>query len=543
MAKVGSFAFLPEPFYFSPSIVKYLGRVWICVVSNNDDEFILGKWEELRSGDRRLNALDRTVGYYQPTVNMPGLDLTQLFEGIIYPNSIYQGNAFEPDQQFPIDAILQDQSFYPTEVDLTAIVYDGEKYIAPANLPNYSAVLGSVDNENWVIGKLTNAGIGITDIIYAGGYYVMTSTNSATPILRSNNGIEWTTNGYYTPYSFLPYDVSPYDMTSLSVSALALNSVGYYNGYYIAGGENIIRSEDSYVWYKVTDFNPAYNYQIYGINAVTTQDYSGIIAVGKGKLPEQSTGVAELIDTDLVFYTLDSGLSWTQVNSLTPKGFYGVTSNGTVAIAVGEQGVIYYSQNGADWFGITEAGIISVNSSTDQVNITSTVGMAVNDPIVFNSSFSNIVAGTVYYIKTIDSPTQITISNTLGGSTKNLTEATSIPLQSIVALYNPADPNPSSLRDVIYANSVWIAVGDNGTVKTSTDYLNWTIQTTDTTDSLKGITYNEDTLSFTAVGDNNTIITSDDNGVTWTNVSILNVDPPVYTVQGAPFEFGYGPEE
>ena len=543
MAKVGSFAFLPEPFYFSPSIVKYLGRVWICVVSNNDDEFILGKWEELRSGDRRLNALDRTVGYYQPTVNMPGLDLTQLFEGIIYPNSIYQGNAFEPDQQFPIDAILQDQSFYPTEVDLTAIVYDGEKYIAPANLPNYSAVLGSVDNENWVIGKLTNAGIGITDIIYAGGYYVMTSTNSATPILRSNNGIEWTTNGYYTPYSFLPYDVSPYDMTSLSVSALALNSVGYYNGYYIAGGENIIRSEDSYVWYKVTDFNPAYNYQIYGINAVTTQDYSGIIAVGKGKLPEYSTGVAELIDTDLVFYTLDSGLSWTQVNSLTPKGFYGVTSNGTVAIAVGEQGVIYYSQNGADWFGITEAGIISVNSSTDQVNITSTVGMAVNDPIVFNSSFSNIVAGTVYYIKTIDSPTQITISNTLGGSTKNLTEATSIPLQSIVALYNPADPNPSSLRDVIYANSVWIAVGDNGTVKTSTDYLNWTIQTTDTTDSLKGITYNEDTLSFTAVGDNNTIITSDDNGVTWTNVSILNVDPPVYTVQGAPFEFGYGPEE
>jgi len=59
MAKAGSFAFLPEPFYFMPSIVKYLGRVWICIVSNNDDDFILGKWEELLSGDRKLNALDR----------------------------------------------------------------------------------------------------------------------------------------------------------------------------------------------------------------------------------------------------------------------------------------------------------------------------------------------------------------------------------------------------------------------------------------------------------------------------------------------------
>ena len=84
--KPGSFMLLPEPLIFTPSIVKYNNRVWACTLSNNDSEFVFGKWEELRSDDRRLNALDRAKGYYAPTVNMPGMDLTQLF---IHSWSIY----------------------------------------------------------------------------------------------------------------------------------------------------------------------------------------------------------------------------------------------------------------------------------------------------------------------------------------------------------------------------------------------------------------------------------------------------------------------
>jgi hypothetical protein len=86
-------------------------------------------------------------------------------------------------------------------------------------------------------------------------------------------------------------------------------------------------------------------------------------------------------------------------------------------------------------------------------------------------------------------------------------------------------------------------VGDDGTVKTSSDYLTWTLRDSGTEESLKGITFNSITSAFTAVGDNNTIITSDDNGVTWTSVSLLSVTPPLYDVQGSPFEYGYGPEE
>jgi hypothetical protein len=45
------------------------------------------------------------------------------------------------------------------------------------------------------------------------------------------------------------------------------------------------------------------------------------------------------------------------------------------------------------------------------------------------------------------------------------------------------------------------------------------------------------------VGDDNTIIQSDDNGVTWTSSSFFTVQQPIYDVQGSEFSYGYGPEE
>ena len=125
----------------------------LCVVSNNDDEFIFGKWELLDSGDRRLNAMDRIIGYYQPTVNMPGVDLSQLFAGVTYPNSTYLGNPFAPAQQYDLDVIVETQPFYSTDINVSSVVWDGVKYVSAANLPNSSAVLGSVTGENWAVAK------------------------------------------------------------------------------------------------------------------------------------------------------------------------------------------------------------------------------------------------------------------------------------------------------------------------------------------------------------------------------------------------------
>ena len=177
-------------------------------------------------------------------------------------------------------------------------------------------------------------------------------------------------------------------------------------------------------------------------------------------------------------------------------------------------------------------------SSTNYIISISQSGLQVNDKVRFNNSFSSIVAGTDYYVKSVLSPTLITISNTLGGATKTLSAGT-VPSGTIIYSYG----DTASLRDIVYANNTWIAVGDNGLIKTSTDGIVWTTQTSNTTQNLNGISYIQSMSQFITVGDNNVILTSDDNGVTWVNVSLFETAPAVHTVKGADFPYGYGPEE
>lgn len=527
MTTAGSFALLPEPFYFNQSIVKFNNRVYVCVISNNDDEFIFGKWELLDSGDRRLNAMDRAIGYYQPTVNMPGVDLTQLFTGVTYPNSIYLGNPFAPAQQYDLDVIVETQPFYSTDVDVSSVVWDGVKYVSAANLPNSSAVLGSVTGDNWAVAKLTNAGIGLTDIIYANNIYVMSSTNSATPILRSNDGIVWTTTGIV---------ISETGPQPINIAALSLHSVTRGGNIFVSVGEGIVSSTDTYEWTERLAFSSSLANTLYSVAYANVPAFTGFVAVGKGEIFEYSTGLTETVDTNLIYYS-SNGINWTGVETITPNGFYGVASDGTQIVAVGESGVIYYSANGANWLGVNEVTVESVNGATDQLNVTNTAGFAVNDVVRFTDSFSAITAGTSYYIVNVVSSTQVQISTSLGGSVLTLT-AGSPTFRTRMYAY----PTTDTLRDITYGNGVFIAVGDNGIIRTSSDAITWTTRTSGTTENLNGVSYKE-SGEFIVVGDNNTILLTDDSGSTWTSESVFVVAPPVYDIQGGEFTDGYAPEE
>ena len=537
VAKYGSFALLPEPFIFNQSIVKYNNRVYVCVVSNNDNEFVFGKWELLSSGDRRLNAMDRVIGYYEPTVNMPGVDLTQLFEGVTYPNSIYLGNAFEPNLQFPIDTVLQDQVFYPTEVDLKAILWDGSKYIAPADTPAYSAVINSTDTNEWNIIKLANTPLGTTDIIYAGGVYVITSNNVATPVFRSNDGFTWTTNGYYTPYGSTPYSVTPYDMTALNVASISLNSVAYKDNVWVAVGQNVVSSDDTYIWRERFMFiDPLSTNVLYSVTGVNVSGYDGFVAVGKGQQINVSTGIGVTEDINLIL-TSRNGINWDQLTPTSEKGMYGVTHDANNIIAVGEDGIIYTSTNGVNWLGVNEVKLISVNNISNELNVTSTAGFVVGDAVQFSQSFNVITAGTTYYVVNIISSTQLQVSTVPAGAPITLNAS-----NPMVNTYMHL-PYTSSLRDVHYNNGRYIAVGDSGLIRVSLNGITWTTYASTTTENLNGISYNSDDNIWIAVGDNNTILTSINDGVTWVSSSVFVPQTTVYDVQGAEFTYGYGPEE
>jgi len=536
----GSYAFLPEPFYMKQSIVKYNNRLWSCVISNNDYQFVFGKWMPISNEDQTLNALDRIVGYYEPTVNMPGLDLTQLVSNITYPNSTYYGNPFsvqfENDEE--IDTILTDNTFAPVDVDMTSVLYQNTDYIVTSNLPNYSAMIDSPDGDQWIINQITSVPVGLTDIAYGNGVYIATSTNTSTPIFRSEDGQLWTSDGYFIPYDSTPYDTTPYDVTSLAVPPQPMNSVAYRPGLWVAVGAIVINSTDTFAWNQAFSFGSALPQMLYGVASVDTPFFSGFVAVGKGQRTIISGGGPVVVDTNIILNSID-GYTWNQVPSLTTKGMYGVTCDGDNIIVVGEDGIVYLSPDAVNWFGINEMAVTGVNGGNDTLGVTNTSGLSLNTQVRFTNSFDVIVAGTSYYIKSIPSSTTIQLSLTPGGSVIDLTGAGVVPDQTLLYKY----PTLPTFTDAIFANNQFVALGHDGFIVTSPDGVNWTARVSNTTNELNGITYNSDDNIYTIVGHNNTILESRDNGVTWQLTDVIRTTPANYDIWGGPFDLGYGPEE
>lgn len=599
MTKPGSFIVLPEPFYFNQSIVKFNNRTYVCVISNNDNEFIFGKWEELNSGDRRLNALDRVIGYYQPTVNMPGVDVYQLFEGLQNPLSTYKGNPFAPAEQMPINTILQDLPFYPRNVNISSILHDGNAYFATTNTPNVeSSIIKSTNGTDWTIYKLTNYDISTTDSI-KGNVYILTSDNTATPILRSIDGITYAANLIYFEYPYTSVNQHP-----ISYGGLRLNSIAYNANTYVSVGNKIVTSNDSYIWKNTYTFdNIQFNGSVltnnlFGVTYANLPLFTGFVAVGFGQRLEFSSGLTEIESSSVILKSNSaSALNWTLMSSVTDKGFYAVAADNSILVAVGEQGIIYISQNGSDWSGINESRVLSILISENVINVNNTSGLSVNDKIVFNKPFCNLlsidsvgtftigiryrilslgdttqdewntIAGTtgvvyvvddefvattqgivssnagtaqaIYFIDSILNSSKITVKTSVVSSTLGLVNG-SVTFDTFLTLI----PETSQLNDIIYANSQFLAVGNNGLIKTSVNGTAWTTQTSGTTENLKGITFVSGSPNvYKVVGDNNTILQSIDNGVTWTSSSVLISEPTVYDVQGAGFVEGYGPEE
>jgi len=360
MASSGDYAVLPEPFFFSPSIVKFNNRVYQCVVSNNDNEFIIGKWELLSPDNRNLNALDRIIGYYQPTVNMPGKDLTQLVAGITYPNSTYSGNPFAPADEYTLDTILTDNTFYPTGLNGQSITVKNSTYFIASNSTDYSSINTSTAS-NWTINRLSNTPINITSIIYTGGIngkFILSSNNTATPILVSDDGINWAATALYNSN----------DPILLDSSGVTLNCVTYSNiaEVTVAVGSSIITSltqpNDNvpYLWDKTFTFTNGFTNEFNGVAYVSTAGFTGFIAVGLGQTT--SSGTSAPTNTGIIYSSID-GFTWNQVAfSNTTFSLNSIVGNSQTIVIVGDNGVIYTSFNGTTWFPQTSPVVTNLNN-------------------------------------------------------------------------------------------------------------------------------------------------------------------------------------
>lgn len=78
------------------------------------------------------------------------------------------------------------------------------------------------------------------------------------------------------------------------------------------------------------------------------------------------------------------------------------------------------------------------------------------------------------------------------------------------------------LRAIVYDGSIFVTVGDSGTILSSTDASQWTLRNSNTTTHLYSVAYGNNT--FVAVGNSGTILTSAD-GITWSSITPLNSYP------------------
>lgn len=143
-------------YYPQGTRIRYVNRVWSSNIAQQTAEFIFEQWTEIPAND--LAAADRTMGYYVPDANMPGLNLPLLIDGIDYPgvqvtaptysqNTGYDIGNYDinPYDNYSIDAVgrptyapeILDARYSSDYLDIylgtrpTDINVDGGAYVGP----------------------------------------------------------------------------------------------------------------------------------------------------------------------------------------------------------------------------------------------------------------------------------------------------------------------------------------------------------------------------------------------------------------------------
>jgi hypothetical protein len=106
--------------YTTGAMVRYADRVWEANAQVQTTTFDPTDWTVVPAGD--LTGVDRTMGYYVPTPDQPGLDLALLISGIDYPGVQVMGPGFDQNTGFdvgnfdinPFDNISYDAEGVPT---------------------------------------------------------------------------------------------------------------------------------------------------------------------------------------------------------------------------------------------------------------------------------------------------------------------------------------------------------------------------------------------------------------------------------------------
>jgi hypothetical protein len=451
MAKIGSVFVITSPYEFKQSIVKFNNRLYVCIVGNNDDEFISSKWQLIQSDDVRLNALDRIMGYYSPTANMPGLNLTQLVNGIAFPYLTLLNNAFEPSQQFALDSEISDRTFTST----TPTVYDfqgatfaygyGPEELVPGNITDSLMLqVNTTPGTVWSATEYQHVGYNVvsvelspesgTQVEYSFNnvvqvpaqisvYLVNGSTNLAERYFDSNYTVDWVNKKIIlnSPLTYLPI-----------ADRLIVNVYEVGNGNQVVKSctdiNPIITNEDSgdseiyldYLYYSIIDFTLQTVYTDPIVYHNGSQLVYGVDYTIEQIVPGDLNNLAKLVftnsydvDTDFISYTIFGSSGDASEYGYTVPEYQEFTADGIVSTFSLTN---FVGQDNPDNAIVELNGLrlpdtdYTINSITNQLTVSATLN---NGDIVGVTSYNNterqylnteynITGNYVYQIQTIN---------------------------------------------------------------------------------------------------------------------------------------------
>lgn len=237
-------------------------------------------------------------------------------------------------------------------------------------------------------------------------------------------------------------------------------------------------------------------------------------------------GVHVIVGYGGELWTSPDSINWTRRSFASSMRFLGVTFGNGVFVAGGSQpfpggtngaGTIQTSTDGVNWSATAQSGYCNNYNGA----------AFANDKFIVVGDFVNIGTSSDGYAWTgpnLSGGSSPTLNNsTFGNGTYvvacsggNVWSSTTLPrtgLPSPIGVSNFHNVGASSdLLGVAYGSSVFVAVGNGGTIATSPNGDNWTLRSSGTTNNLYAIAFGNG--SFVAVGSGGTILTSTD-GVAW----------------------------
>ncbi len=423
--------------------------------------------------------------------------------------------------------------FVPGFFSLGHLAFGNALYVAVGSGPGTGAILTSTNLNDWTV-QYSGTTNSLNAVAYGNGLFVAVGNNGV--LLTSTNGANWVQrvsgtsnqlgvitfgNGVFVVGSgggaaYVSADGVNWSQYSLG-DMNELLTVSFSRGLFLAGGEHYqmgppVQYPRLYVsgngtnWSQVTVSNPS----LY-INALFTNNTSFFAS--------DSIGLLTSVDG-----TNFSRLTTTNCPNVTGVSGYGGPSAYTLGNGVFVSRTLQTAVQPSYW-NLFNPG---PNSNLVDIAYGNGVTVAVGDDNIYSSSAGSVILvssnGLPFVAVTSlvsSSLHKIQFANGLFHAVGN--SGTLLRSTNGVQWVQRNSGTTGNLWGLGYGNGLWIAVGNSGTISTSPSGQAWTLRFSGTSNPLYDVTYGNNL--FVAVGNSGTLLTSPD-GITWTaqfNPSLSNM--------------------